>query len=92
MNQPIIDFIEQFRRTVPGAEKTYMNGGCVQFAILLTTAFGGQVYYNMDHAAARIDNVFYDITGPTTCPIQAIPIEEYGINVINKILSQCRPK
>lgn len=79
----IIKFIKFFKSSVPNAEEIFTKGNCTSFARLLSMVFpGGQVLHNMDHAVYLYDNFYYDITGMARKPEGAIPIEEYGLEMM----------
>lgn len=79
----IIKFIELFRNSVPNAKEIFMKGNCTSFARILSIAFpGGQVLHNIDHAVYEYHGLCYDITGEVEKPKGALPIEEYGLEMI----------
>ena len=62
----VLEFIFRFKSKYPSElEDLFTNGYCYWFAIMLTTNFGGEIWYNPSviHFCAYIDGWFYDITG-----------------------------
>lgn len=56
---------EEFIRSIRSLFGEYPtdSGGCKQFAELLQSLFGGELYYNNDHFITLIEGQFYDIRG-----------------------------
>lgn len=69
MNE-IEQFIHDFKRydTAGEVTKTFMEGYCFHFALILKSIFGGDIVYDVHRSHfLLIDNkgAFYDITGKT---------------------------
>ena len=66
MEEHILDFI--FRRfhneNDDKEESKWMNGNCFYFAVILSTRFCGEVYYDLvnGHFVTKIDGAYYDWT------------------------------
>jgi hypothetical protein len=75
----ILEYIEFLRDCIPNAKEVFLNGHCVQFAMLLDTHFpGGTILYQDGHACFEYKETCYDVTGNIEKPKNAIPITEYG--------------
>lgn len=75
----ILKYIEFLRDCIPNAEHIFLNGKCVQFAMLLDERFnGGTILYNGVHACFEYNGTCYDITGDIEKPKGSIPLTKYG--------------
>ena len=70
MTNEILKFITDFRRFDKDNTiiKTFTEGYCYYFAIILQERFGGQILYDpiAGHFITFINNKYYDITGDIT--------------------------
>lgn len=65
MKEPlsIEEFIEKMRELIPYAIDIFLHGNCTTFALLLDSAYIGEVVHNLDHALFLYKGEYYDITG-----------------------------
>jgi hypothetical protein len=74
----ILDYIEFLRDCIPNAEHIFLNGKCVQFAMLLDTHFnGGTILYDGGHACFEYNGFCFDVSGEIKKPKGAIPLSDY---------------
>lgn len=63
----ILRFIASIRNSFPESVKTYTQGCCFGFHLILKEVFpDATAYYNSDHVITKVDDKFYDITGEVT--------------------------
>ena len=74
----IVQFIQQFDKD----KDTFLYGMCYWFAVILSSRFGGEIYYNDidNHFATLIGNSLYDVTGELYNKSEFIPWEQYSPN------------
>lgn len=79
MNTDRIAKVESFIREFKGTdkdvyEKTFYNGWCYWFAIMLVMRFKGEMWFNpqLVHFAAMIDGILYDIYGMVEAGVSPI--------------------
>lgn len=75
--------IERIRHSFEGSVKTYTQGNCVQFAMILKEIYPeGTILYDLNHAIFKYRDRYYDIRGelaPFEKNDNHIPIEDYGV-------------
>jgi hypothetical protein len=82
----ILRFIELIKECFPNAEQICTQGSCIRFALLLQHQYPkGKILYNIDHAIFEYEGQYFDIGG-IAIKTTHIPIEEYGILALDKLL------
>lgn len=85
----ILDFISMVRESFVDAEKVYLNGSCVQFALILKKLYPeGIVLYDGNHAIFELHDKCFDITGCIEKGShQELTTDNFGLNELKKILN-----
>ena len=76
-NNIVLEFIKQFQNE--GTIKTFTEGCCYYFAIILSTRFLGNIVYNDidNHFAFERLGEIYDITGKITDPNEYVKYKKW---------------
>lgn len=83
----ILDFIQVVRKSFPNSVETYSEGSCLGFAFILLNQYpGGKILWDEDHAIFEFGNECYDINGVAKKTKNHIPLEEYGLLHIYRLL------
>lgn len=86
MENKILKIIQRIRESFDGSVEVYTQGSCIRFALILLEIYPqGKVLYNSDHAIFQLGSRYYDITGEVVRS-NHIPIEEYGLSMLNDLL------
>lgn len=85
----ILDFIIMVRESFGNAEEVYLNGSCVQFALILKKLYPeGIVLYDGNHAIFELHDKCFDITGCVEKGShQELTTDNFGLDELKKILN-----